>query len=106
MSEQFAKAAAPRRPQLGADRWSDGVDAARACDQWIDPLQIAAGRNMIWTEERDLNLISSGTTGPELHPFISDPERPSCGKLQLFSDRREEVHHFSSRPFCLYSLVR
>lgn len=32
MSEQFAKAAAPPRLQLRADRWLDRVDGVHACD--------------------------------------------------------------------------
>lgn len=102
MSEQFAKAAAPPRLQLRADRWLDHVDGVHACDWWIAPLQTAAGRNMIWMRERDLNLISGATTGPELHSFISVPDRLSRGELQLFSDQRNAITSHLS-PGCLYS---
>lgn len=91
MSEQFAKAAAPPRLRLRADRWLDPVDGVHACDWWIASLQIAAGRNMIWMLERHLNLISGGTTGPELDSFISVPDRPSRAELQLFSDRGNTI---------------
>lgn len=104
MSERFAKAAAPPRLQLRADRWLDHVDGVHACDWWIATPQTAAGRNMIWMRERDLNLISGATTGPELHSFISVPDRLSRGELQLFSDQRNAITSHLS-PGCLYSLT-
>lgn len=64
-----------------------------ACVWLVDTAspQIAVGHNMIRMYVRHLNLISGGPTGPELHSFISVPDRPSRRELQLFSDHGSTI---------------